>query len=179
MKKLNFHIDNLKAGNLSPCLFCNKHCCKELLITINIFDAIRISNKLNKPVDTFAELVEPRILNVNWSTVLECDEGSYILALKSRPCIFFKNGKCSIFDVAPLSCKIYPHSLGGFNSNATCPPISKNIFRIYNPGKKYISKFRDEYTKYKKIVAAVNGMSLKKADCLDTLEKKGRAFEKD
>ena len=156
------------------CSLCDKRCCKELLITITSFDAVRISEYVGKAVEEFAELIEPRILNVDWSTVLECREGYRLLALKSRPCIFFKDGKCSIFEAAPLACRLYPHTLEGFNWQSACPLTSKVIFHIHNPGLKVREQYKREISAYRKLVAKLNEKKLRERQCLRELMKMTR-----
>ncbi|RME18305.1 MAG: YkgJ family cysteine cluster protein [Bdellovibrio sp.] len=155
------------------CSLCDGKCCRELLITATVFDVIRISEKIGKKVEEFAELVEPRVLRVDWKNVVECKEGLYVLALKSRPCIFLDGNRCSIYDVAPLSCKAYPSSLGSL-SIEQCPTASRVIFKIHNPGKKNLEKLEREVREHKKIVAKVSSKERVKKEVLEKMIEEGR-----
>ncbi len=152
------------------CQLCDKRCCKNLLITVTAFDVVRIAKAKGLKPPSFAELVEPRMLRVDWDSVLECKEGLFVLALKSHPCVFLnKDGSCSVFDVAPMACRIYPNTINGFNDTALCPLHSKVLFHIHNPGLKYKEAFESELTMYKDIVKLVSSKSKQKKECFKEL----------
>ena len=154
------------------CDLCEAICCKDLIITITSFDMIRIRDKLKKNVDEFCCLYQPKFIRVNWQTVIESVDGFFVLALKSRPCIFLSGNKCSIFSFAPLSCKCYPHNMfGSFSNLAVCKEIPKVIIKISNPGFSYVSKFKEEYEAYIEIVKEVSKKKLRKHEILPALEK--------
>lgn len=153
------------------CDICNAACCKNALITITSFDMIRIRDNIHKKPEEFCMLYEPKMIRVNWNTVIETKQGLFVLAIKSRPCIFLKEKTCTIFSFAPLSCKIYPHNLEkNLSAFALCNGISKVIFKINNPGFPYIDKFRDEYEQYLNIVRKTSALKLDKNDIIKHLE---------
>ncbi len=80
----------------NPCELCNAECCKDYIVTVTSFDVARIWGKTGKEFGDFAAPEPLRLLNFDNDTVLECYEKGmrydYVLALKSRPCIFLKKG---------------------------------------------------------------------------------------
>ncbi|MEM4295336.1 MAG: YkgJ family cysteine cluster protein [Candidatus Anstonellales archaeon] len=153
------------------CDICNAVCCKNALITITSFDMLRIRDNTGKMPEEFCCLYEPKMIRVNWNTVIETKQGLYVLAIKSRPCIFLNGKTCSIFNFAPLSCKIYPHNFEkNISSFALCNSISKVIFKINNPGFSYIEQFREEYEKYIDIVRKTSALKLDRENVIKHLE---------
>ncbi len=160
------------------CSLCDKRCCRDFLITVTPFDVLRIESFTGKKARSFAELAYPDILNVDWETALDCKDGTYLLALKSRPCIFFKDGKCSIFEAAPLACKLYPHTLSGrLNMSASCPFHSKVLFKIRNPGLSVLSQLKKELALYRELLHEYKEelAALDKDACFDFILEKAKA----
>jgi Fe-S-cluster containining protein len=163
---------------MNGCTFCDARCCKEALITVTSFDVLRISKSLKLKPENFADFYEPRFIRVNWDTVIEAKDGLYVLALKSRPCIFLKNNKCSIFNTAPLSCRVYPHNIyGNFNQFALCPALSKVVFKINNPGKIYSEQLKKELELYINIVRKASLRKLYRDEILSFLLKETENLE--
>ena len=96
------------------CQFCTK-CCSNMRGTIMLesLDAFRIAKHLQSQGediggidDVFRLYAEPQML-----------EGIYpIFSLKDvgeeKRCVFLKDGRCSIYDVRPRTCRLYPLSVG-------------------------------------------------------------------
>ncbi|MDO8553856.1 MAG: YkgJ family cysteine cluster protein [Candidatus Micrarchaeota archaeon] len=121
---------------VNPCSLCTARCCKQYLITVTSFDVLKIHENTRKPIEEFAELADPRILNIDNDTILEFYDSNAkypdckVLAIKSGPCHFLtKDDKCSIHEFAPLTCKRYPFGPDGkITEGAICPAISKVLF---------------------------------------------------
>ncbi len=159
---------------LNPCSLCTARCCKQHLITVTSFDILKIHENTKKPIEEFAELADPRILNIDNDTVLEFYDSSdrypecRVLAIKSGPCHFLtKDDRCSIHEFAPLTCKRYPFGPDGkITKNAVCPAISKVLFsfmKIEN------ERFNNNLKAYKEIVKKWNTRRGKLAECMNFL----------
>jgi len=152
---------------LNPCSLCSAECCKDHYITVTIFDIIRIAEKTGRKSEEFAEIYPLRLINFDNDTVLETQEGEFILCLKSHPCIFLRNKKCSIHEFAPSVCRTYPKQINGKFNFRLCPFPSSVLFRIC--GTDMPEEYSDELKEYKKIVAKWNKKKGKKKDCMDFL----------
>lgn len=172
---------------MNKCSFCKSLCCKEKLITINIFDALRIKKNLNINIEKFASLELPRILNLDEKSLLFCKERKerfpieYVLAIKSRPCIFLDNekNKCNIYSFSPLTCRVYPFSENGkMIKNPRCPEIPKLMFHFFGIDKKQelLKKVIEENKNYIKIVKKWNNIKGTKKQCIKFLEKEAERF---
>jgi len=156
---------------LNPCSGCPAHCCKNYLITVTSFDVFKLSKRLDKMPDEFAGFYPAKILSYDWDTVLHFyDETKLpdyaLLALKSRPCIFLENNKCSIHDFSPAVCKRYPRDLGGKLNTRHCSLFSKLLFLV---GGRNPDGLQSEYGNYKKIVKSWNTKKGRKDDCMKFL----------
>jgi len=81
----------------SPSTFCSKcgTCCRVSdPITISIEELRHIAFTLGVPFD---------IAKANFTKEVKGH-----LSLKTKPCIFLKNNKCSIYQARPLVCRLYP-----------------------------------------------------------------------
>ncbi|MEM2949431.1 MAG: YkgJ family cysteine cluster protein [Candidatus Bilamarchaeaceae archaeon] len=155
---------------LSPCLFCSAECCKNLYITVTIFDVIRIAEKTGKKPDEFAVLYPLKLINFDNDTVLELYDRKYpaehILCLKSHPCIFLKGTSCTIHDFAPSACKTFPKKIGG-GFSGFCPFPASLLFRVL--GTNMPVNYANELSAYREIVASWNRKKGKKKDCMKFL----------
>ncbi len=159
---------------INPCNFCTARCCKQYLITVTSFDILRIHEKTRKSLEEFAELADPKILNIDNDTILEFYDSSErypecrVLALKSGPCHFLtKDDRCSIHEFAPLTCKRYPFGPDGkITGGAPCPAISKVLFAFV---KAENERFNHYLTAYKEIVKKWNNKRGKMKDCMGFL----------
>ena len=143
------------------CSLCDARCCKERIISITIFDVIRIMEKTKKEFDEIAELRRANLLNVDYSNLLTCKddvvEMEYLLALKSHPCIFLKNNRCSIYEFSPLVCRAYPFSENKkIGELVACPLKNKIMFSIRGIDKEIIENLKKEDKEYKKIIKKWN-----------------------
>lgn len=164
----------------NPCGGCGAPCCKDYLITITSFDAVRISCNSKKEFEEFCELVPARLLNLNYDTVLECYQDGvmheYLLALKSHPCVFLnEKNKCTIHDFAPYVCRAYPYnSAKRLIGRARCNFFQKAAFFLAG-----VSISPDEHSaqlnKYVEIVTAWNKTKGKKEDCIKFIMEKSNA----
>ena len=157
------------------CNLCDARCCKERLITITIFDVLRISHSTGLSPETFSQLVFPSILNLSYDYILECREGSRILALKSYPCYFLKDNKCSIYPNAPLICRLYPFSPDG-KVRGMCPLLPKLLFSLRGVSKELIEAYEREDALYRGIVMKWNERGKDKSldECWEFLLKEGK-----
>ncbi|MCK4319314.1 YkgJ family cysteine cluster protein [Candidatus Micrarchaeota archaeon] len=167
----------------SPCILCDAGCCKEHLITITSFDVLRISEKTGKKIEEFVDIPAPRLLNYNVELVLEWHEKGItnegILSLKSHPCIFLKNNRCSIHESSPLSCKLYPYSSGGgLRIGKRCPLRSSLLFALFPSGDRG-ERYKKEIIAYAGIVKEWNRERGGKADMLNFIMKRTRKRIKD
>ncbi len=156
-----------------PCALCSASCCRDYVVTITSFDALRIMEKTGMEFREFAELAPLRILNFDNDTVLECYRKrlgyEYLLALKSHPCIFLEKGRCTIHGFAPYVCRIYPHnSAGKMAGRARCPIIARVAFILKGPGGK-LEGYRRQILGYKKIVAKWNRKKGSREECAEFL----------
>ena len=99
------------------CHHC-KHCCTEVVCLPTPWDVIRIAKATGKHPRRFIEFLDPdEITGVKKSdpTWLECEDGRYIMAVYrgKKGCYFFdkKTRLCTIYDVRPLLCRLYPFNL--------------------------------------------------------------------
>ena len=139
------------------CRLCDARCCKERLITITVFDALRIEKHSGISAKEFAFLSPPRIINIDYEYLLECDEGSRLLAIKSYPCYFLKENRCSIYKYAPLICKLYPFSPNG-NIVGMCPLHAKVLFKLRGIERSVVERYLEEDVEYRRIVAEWNSI---------------------
>ena len=99
------------------CHHCN-HCCTEVVCLPTPYDVVRIVKGTNANPYEFLEFLSPdEITGVdkNDPTWLECEENNYIMALRrgDKGCHFLdkKTKYCSIYEVRPILCRLYPFSL--------------------------------------------------------------------
>jgi len=162
---------------LSPCSLCSARCCKELYITVTAFDVLRISAKTGKEPSEFAELYPLRIINFDNETVLECYDGTfypaeYILCIKSHPCFFLKDNKCTIHEFSPCVCRSFPKGIDGRWKTRMCPFPAGWLFWIF--GTNMPNYYARELAVYKDIVMEWNKKKGKKEDCMGFLLKNAR-----
>lgn len=160
---------------LNPCSFCTARCCKEYMITVTSFDVRRVVDQTNRKPETFAELKETGILNLDNDTVLECyDEKGlrydYVLAFRSQPCIFLgQDNRCTIHAIAPLGCRMYPNRPdGSLVRRPLCPAVSRFLFRVQCPGSR-AAGYMQQMEAYKELVRRWNAKRGRKEDCLGFL----------
>ncbi len=165
------------------CSLCDARCCKTRVITITAFDMYRIWKK-GKKIEEFVELRRANLLNIDFDQVLICNDNGfedyYLLTIKSHPCVFLKDNKCSIYEYAPLVCKVYPFNvIGKLMKNTMCPLITKPLF--YLRGEEGFRNFLyKENEEYKKIVEKWNKIKGSREECIDFLLKEAgkRSFKK-
>lgn len=129
-----------------------------------------------QPWKGFATLHKARLLSIDPDTTLDMeDDGwTYILGLKSHPCVFLKEDLCTIHKSAPLSCKRYPFKLDGKLNTRFCPLASNLIFRFNKPDIT-ADEMKKELDHHKKIVKEWNKKPGKKADCILFLLEKAKS----
>lgn len=161
---------------LNPCFFCSANCCKDLYITVTAFDVLRISERIGKQPNEFAEISPMRLINFDNDTVLECYDGKYmqeyILCLKSHPCIFLSGKRCTIHSFAPSVCKSFPKGIDGRFKTRLCYFPAGIMFQVL--GTNMPKNYADELREYKKIVLEWNRKKGKKNECMDFLLKMAR-----
>ena len=164
---------------LNPCSGCKARCCSDYLVTVNSFDLKQIADATGKKPDEFAEFYPAKILNYDWDMVLAFyGKGPLpdfcLLALKSWPCIFLKESKCSIHGLSPFVCRRYPFNTSGSMVARHCSLLSKALFILNGP------EAQGEQWKigaYKKIVKEWNAAKGKKEDCMVFLMEKTANFK--
>ena len=159
------------------CNSCDARCCKNKLITVTIFDVLRIMEHGRK-FEEFVSLEYPKIINMDERFLLRCKEKKvemdYILALKSYPCVFLENNRCSIYEYAPTVCKVYPFNLEGkVLENADCG-FRKVFFKIRGISKEIVEKMKREEEEYASIVKEWNKIRGNKKECIEFLIKRGK-----
>jgi len=142
---------------------------------VTSFDILRIIRYTGWSYESFAVLHQARLLSYDPDTTLDMkdDMWSYILGLRSHPCIFLKDDLCSIYGAAPLSCKRYPFRLDGKLNTRSCPLPSNLLFRLSRPDIE-AEEVRKEIRLHKQIVKEWNQAPGKKSECLAFLIRKAR-----
>ncbi len=161
---------------IRPCSFCTAECCKNHYITVTAFDIAKICRKTGKKAEEFAVLYPLKLINYDNDTVLEVQEEGYmmeyVLCLKSHPCIFLKENRCSIYEFSPSVCGMYPKQINGRYNFGFCPMPSVLLFRM--TGVNMSDSFISELKAYREIVAEWNKKKGKKKECLDFLLKQAK-----
>ncbi len=155
------------------CDLCNAKCCKTFVVTITAFDLLRIAEHI-KDYKKYVEIRKPDILNYDERFLIECKECYGLLAIKSHPCIFLKDKKCSIWPFAPMACKLYPYNIEGKMVNAICPLHAKILFRLKKPDKFLLEKAIKEHELYALIVKEWNSKKGERKDVIDFMVKKAK-----
>ncbi len=91
---------DIKSGCYDVCNYCSNggRCCSS-------FD------RINAPVLNNEEMIKIReILNSNNFYEI-VDKKIYIMKLNNNKCIFWRNGRCSIYKNRPLDCRLYPFDI--------------------------------------------------------------------
>ncbi|MEW6748150.1 MAG: YkgJ family cysteine cluster protein [Candidatus Micrarchaeota archaeon] len=160
-----------------PCSFCKSECCKTYTISVTIFDIIRIMEATGKPWQDFAVLHQARLLSFDPDTTIDMeDDGwTYLLGIKSHPCVFLEKNLCSIHNAAPLSCKRYPFRLDGSLNARFCPLLSNLLFRFKKPDIP-ARQMEGEISLHKDVVKEWNKKPGKKADCIQFLLEKSKGL---
>lgn len=167
---------------INPCSLCDAKCCKTYTITVTIFDVLRICKNNGKKAEEFVFLNPLKILSYDPDMVIDTidQEGSYLLAIKSHPCIFLgKDNLCTIHEFAPLSCRRYPYQINDKLNTRFCPLPSAIVFKIKGPDKP-LNPLIAELEAHKKIVKKWNNKKGKKEEVLEFLinEANQTQFEK-
>lgn len=157
---------------LSPCLLCKALCCSTYTITVTSFDVLEIAKRTKKLPESFAEIIRLRLLSFDNDTVLECYENGqiyeHVLALKSNPCIFLKDNKCTIYDFAPLVCKAYPYRVDGkIHPSPLCPLLPRLFYQLKRGPA--TEPLKQRLNAYKAIVRKWNRKKGRKEDCMGFL----------
>ena len=165
-----------------PCDLCAARCCREYVISITSFDALRIIDATSRQFEDFAQLAPPRILNLDNDVVLEWEETGireeYALSLKSHPCIFLKDGKCAIHEFAPLVCACYPYnSASRIIPGARCPIISKSAFMLFGTNGN-TKEYGEQLQIYKKLVSKWNSRRGSREGCIAFLLEESKKIQK-
>ncbi len=160
------------------CSLCDARCCKNYVITITIFDLIRIE-QCKGHYSSFAEIRNLDILNYDPDFVIKYENNNYgLLTLKSHPCIFLKHNRCSIWKCAPMVCKLYPYNVKG-KFIGSCPLLSSLLFRFKKPSHVLLKKAEKEFGSYKQIVAKINTLNLKKNSIINKMKEYANSLHKD
>jgi Fe-S-cluster containining protein len=171
-------LNNPGYSMVSPCSLCNASCCKDLYITVTIFDILRIMEETKKKHEEFAIIYPLRLLNFDNETVLECKEkeekyiSEHILCLKSHPCIFLESNHCTIHKIAPSVCKSFPKGIDGKFKTKLCPSPAGLAFRVL--GTESRAEYKWELDTYKEIVETWNKSKASKSVCMDFLLDQGK-----
>lgn len=157
---------------INPCSFCDARCCKSYTITTTIFDLVRIANATNKPIESFTEFHEPRLLSYDPDLVIDTTDGyeCYLLGIKSHPCVFlnvFAN-RCTVHKDAPLSCKRYPFTLSGSHNPRFCSFASSLLYRFCSPDIG-LTELEKELALHKSFVRKWNKKKGTRNECLEFL----------
>lgn len=152
---------------INPCSICSANCCKTYQITVTSFDILRI---IENGYNNFAIFSPPTLLSFDPDAVLDFsdDYRGGLLGIKSHPCFFLKDNKCTIHKFAPLSCRRYPYNLGKKINQRFCPFISSILFKMVGV-QTTADELNREYQEYKKIVKEWNKLPGKKSDCMQFL----------
>lgn len=166
---------------MNPCSFCDGKCCKSFVITVNAFDVARIEKETGLRGEEFAELRRLDILFYEDEFVIEAMDGKhigyYLLSLKSHPCYFLGDGRCSIHSCRPFPCRIYPYTEEGkLNKRAICPLMSKAGFIFAWPGKNILEQYKNERRKYAELVKECNEKKLNKQEAFRFLIDKAKSM---
>lgn len=123
-------------------------------------------DKINFPVLNKDELVKIRNLICNDEFYNKINDNLFQLKVEDGKCIFYQNGKCSIYNYRPVDCKLYPFDIikDGVNYYLVlyflnCIDGNKiikenpDIDKLVNCVIPWIEQFTDEinYTKMKKL----------------------------
>ena len=155
---------------LNPCSFCSADCCRTYMITVTSFDVLRICRATGKDSEEFAVLHEPRLLGYDPDLILETSDGygSYLLGLRSHPCVFLEGHLCSVYEHAPLSCRHYPYTVARTINTRFCPLAPSLFFRLKGPGSGR-EKLTEELRLYKELVKEWNYGKGERRDCIPFL----------
>lgn len=88
---------------------CGGKCCKKDFISAGGFvfltkaDRDRLTRRLNKPLTDFASLGEFEHTSFSGK-----EAKAWFLNDNDQGCIFFKDGKCEVYEDRPIQCKTYP-----------------------------------------------------------------------
>ena len=108
---------------VNKCLECSTkfHCCINGFAFVGIQDAKKIKkiigkdykefldySKLSKPALNLLKKGDPSLESTLRFSLINNDK---ILRIKKKDgkCFFLKNGKCTIYEIRPKICRIYPH----------------------------------------------------------------------
>ena len=162
---------------VNPCSSCSAECCSNYIITVTSFDVLRAADASGKKPEEFAVLHEPRLLGFDPDLILETSDGygSYLLGIKSHPCFFLKDRRCTIHEQAPLSCRYYPHTVAGTMNARFCPLLPSIYFRLRGPETDK-GKLMLELDAYKSIVKRWNDMKGERKDCIAFLLEKSQSL---
>lgn len=154
------------------CEGCKNSCCVSKKPALNKGDVVRIFKKVGKDIlkyVIFRSDIKGRSVNGNNHegvlTIRDKEDGS---------CIFYENGLCSIYDVRPLSCRLFPYNpifkegKNGYTKNVTvspCKEIEKGRSFKISPTD---LQWRKERLEYDKIVFQWN--SQKNRDLINFLK---------
>ena len=156
------------------CELCNAKCCKTFVVTITAFDLFRIAEHI-KDYKKYVEIRKPDILNYDERFLIECKECHGLLAIKSHPCAFLKNNRCSIWPFAPMACKLYPYNIEGkMVKNPVCPFHAKILFKFKKPDKEIVERAKKENELYALIVREWNKKKGKRKDVFEFMIKRAK-----
>jgi len=160
----------------SPCDLCPANCCRDLYITVTVFDVIRIAERTGREPGGFCLFYPLRLINFDNDTVLEFHDGRFmeehILCLKSHPCLFLERNRCRIHDFSPSVCRAFPKGIDGVYKTRLCPFPAGLAFRVL--GTDMRKTYAWELGAYKEIVAEWNRSRGKKDDCMGFLLKRAK-----
>lgn len=92
LMRLQYFMNHLKG----LCHGCS-HCCEDIdTIRVNIFDVERMAAYLKMPIKKF--------INKYVKTIKK----NGMVLWKTKPCVFLRQGRCTIYPVRPTMCVVYP-----------------------------------------------------------------------
>ncbi len=99
----------LRGSESSLCFGCNQcgDCCRQMRIPPSHRDLLRIQTQHSEPLHHWLQFypLEATHPDVVW---LEQQPGMLLLRQQSGACVFLKDNACSIYNVRPRVCRIWP-----------------------------------------------------------------------
>lgn len=87
-----------REGTFKTCTNCKKR-----------FNCCETFDKMNPPTLTLKEI---ELIENEYSDFYEnLGDNLYRLKVEDNTCIFFRNGKCVIYDIRPLDCRLFPFDI--------------------------------------------------------------------
>ena len=126
-KLLDINIDTVKDKFNFKCHMCGNCCKKETSFIIHPFEAFNILNYLDnkEDINNFRDLWIKQALDIDSKLIETFGEeelNNYFIDMdklflfykdnyKDTGCLFYKDDKCTIYEVRPLACRLYGFSV--------------------------------------------------------------------